>query len=466
MGACASVFASAFVVNQAMAQDRTDSTTAGNQPVGSVTLTLGKAVIVDREGHSTAVRRGSPIFPGDRVETSDGGHVHVRFVDGALVSVRPTSRLWIEDYQYNVRQVQKSLVRFRLEQGVVRAISGAAAEGAKDRFRLNTPLVAIGVRGTDFVVRTDAAQTLATVNQGAIVMAPFGTGCLQQGNGPCGVQTAKLLTDNMVNQRLEYSTHLAQPEIRSVPDWALNQGAVLAAKAAPQQTLESASTRDSFKNGSSDDVVSVVSMKVAVNQAVEDGHIIKPQPPAPTNPPGGIDPPLPPPPPPPPPPQLAWGRYNAPEVAADISMAMNDAREGRKVTVGDDKNVGYFLFRDANTASVLSPALGTLGFALQQAQAQVLTPDGVRQMASVTDGQLTLNFSARQFSTSLNLNSQPTGAVGLQASGSLGADGVFYSRTTGQALAGAVSLDAKSAGYFFEKLTTGGTLSGITLWGR
>ena len=126
---------------------------AARTSVGEITLSVGPVVKTSAQGVVERVTRGSPILPGDRLDTAEGGHVHIRFVDGALVSVRPGSRLTVEDYQYDAKQVSNSLVRFKLEYGVARAISGAAAEGAKDRFRLNTPLVAIGVRGTDFVVQ-------------------------------------------------------------------------------------------------------------------------------------------------------------------------------------------------------------------------------------------------------------------------------------------------------------------------
>ena len=34
----------------------------------------------------------------------------------------------------------------------MRSITGQWGEAARDRFRLNTPIAAIGVRGTDFIV--------------------------------------------------------------------------------------------------------------------------------------------------------------------------------------------------------------------------------------------------------------------------------------------------------------------------
>lgn len=182
---------------------------------GRITLTLGQAHIFRPDGSRRSARAGGPIWVGDRVETAAGGHVHIRFVDEALVSVRPNSRLVVEDYHYDSAQVHQSLVRFRLDQGVARAISGAAAEGARERFRLNTPLVAIGVRGTDFVVRADAQQTQALVNQGAIVVAPLSTPeCQAQASGPCGGSAAQLLSAaDMPGMLVQYRNYFAQPQL-------------------------------------------------------------------------------------------------------------------------------------------------------------------------------------------------------------------------------------------------------------
>ena len=214
--------------------------------VGEVTLHIGQAVIVSPVGESQTIQRGTRIRAGDRIETAEGGHVHIRFVDGALISVRPTSRLVVENYQYNPLDVARSLVRFRLDKGITRAISGAAAEGAKDRFRLNTPLVAIGVRGTDFVVSTQAGETFATVNQGAIVMAPFGAGCLQQSSGPCSSTTAKLLSADMGNMLVEFKTNLAQPELRMLNS-IKPPGTLLAQVGTPANPSDLAENRHSSK---------------------------------------------------------------------------------------------------------------------------------------------------------------------------------------------------------------------------
>ena len=423
--------------------------------VGEVTLTVGKAMIVGADGTATAVRRGASVHAGDRVETAEGGHVHIRFVDGALVSVRPTSRLVVEDYQYNPVQIEQSLVRFRLDRGVARAISGAAAEGARERFRLNTPLVAIGVRGTDFVVRAGAGQTQAYVNQGAIVMAPFGEGCQPQAIDPCGSVTAKLLTAGMGDMLLEFRDNFAQPQIKPINSLLPSIKPTAVADARPSAGDGLAARDLAAHNGMGEEAVVAVMVRGAVSGAGERDVAVGPVPVQPSEPVVPVQPPA--------PPQLAWGRWSAAVRVSDISVTRDQARLGRVVTVG---NNDYALYRAENGPAFLAQSLGSASFVLQQSQAQFTSAGAQVQPAQVLGGSLTLDFAARQFSTALNLTSAATGPASLQAAGFLREDGLFNSRSSTQAVAGAVALDARTAGYLFEKAAAGGMLSGITLWGR
>jgi len=432
--------------------------------VGEVTLTVGKAMIVGADGTATAVRRGASVHAGDRVETAEGGHVHIRFVDGALVSVRPTSRLVVEDYQYNPVQIEQSLVRFRLDRGVARAISGAAAEGARERFRLNTPLVAIGVRGTDFVVRAGEGQTQAYVNQGAIVMAPFGEGCQPQAIDPCGSVTAKLLTAGMGDMLLEFRDNFAQPQIKPINSLLPSIKPTAVADARPSAGDGLAARDLAAHNGMGEEAVVAVMVRGAVSGAGERDVAVGPVPVQPSEPVVPVQPSEPVVPvQPPAPPQLAWGRWSAAARVSDISVTRDQARLGRVVTVG---NNDYALYRAENGPAFLAQSLGSASFVLQQSQAQFTSAGAQVQPAQVLGGSLTLDFAARQFSTALNLTSAATGPASLQAAGFLREDGLFNSRSSTQAVAGAVALDARTAGYLFEKAAAGGMLSGITLWGR
>ena len=150
--------------------------------VGEVTLVIGEVNGTRTDGTSLPIKRGELIFAGDVLETADGGHVHVRFVDGALVSVRPASRLVVEQYEKSAGS--RVGIKFKVEKGVVRSITGKWGQANPEKFRLNTPVAAIGVKGTDFVVKVDSDATQAAVFTGAITMSALTSEC-SQSLGPC-----------------------------------------------------------------------------------------------------------------------------------------------------------------------------------------------------------------------------------------------------------------------------------------
>lgn len=85
--------------------------------MGEVTLLIGQAQVIGTDDVVRTVERGLTVRTGDRIETQAGGHVHIRFVDGARVSVRPASRLQIESYSYSTQQSHGSAIKFSLMGG-------------------------------------------------------------------------------------------------------------------------------------------------------------------------------------------------------------------------------------------------------------------------------------------------------------------------------------------------------------
>lgn len=97
------------------------------------------------------VRAGEQVRSGDRVVTGDDGQVELKFLDGAVIVVRPASEFRIELWRYDA---EGERAFFSLVRGAVRAITGAIGRRDRDRdreeFRLNTPTATIGIRGTEF----------------------------------------------------------------------------------------------------------------------------------------------------------------------------------------------------------------------------------------------------------------------------------------------------------------------------
>ena len=164
--------------------------------VGEVSLVLGKAYIKTGDKQER-VRAGTKVKVSDQIITEANGHVHIQFDDNALVSERPDSKLEIQRYDFDAANPANSSIKLNLLEGVTRSISGDGAHAARDRFRLNTPIAAIGVRGTDFVVSASDQSVRALVNEGAIVMAPFSNDCLATAFGPCAENAVELSQDSL-----------------------------------------------------------------------------------------------------------------------------------------------------------------------------------------------------------------------------------------------------------------------------
>lgn len=444
--------------------------------VGEATMVIGVARLFGADGKARPVERGTAIRVGDRVETEAGGHVHVRFVDGGRLSVRPSSRLHVESYN-QAQDRTPTAIKFRLDEGVVRSITGLWGEAERDRFRLNTPVAAIGVKGTDFVVRSDPDKTAASVYTGAIVLSPLTETC-RTTLGPCRSGREQLLSEDMKGQMLELARNQGTPQLVPLVDLLAQN------RHAPPATEAARAEKTTVAEVARQDVGADKSLVTETRSAdvVTAGSATPP--PAPPAPPVAVTPPAPPAPPPPPvvalpsgPPevtQLVWGRWMwTGTTEGDISRTFAEATaSGRKSTVG---NGSYGLFRTGgDSTALLQTTEAAASFRLAGSSAQYVPVSGPAQFpvsgpaepARVEGGSLHVDFSRATFATQLTVSSRLIGYNSLQADGVVKPNGYLQAQGGNAYIAGALSLDGKEAGYFFEKAFPAGNLSGITLWGR
>ena len=466
--------------------------------VGRVSLVLGRAYL-ERDGDRETVVAGAAVSVGDRVYTEAGGHVHVRFVDDALVSVRPSSTLEIVRYDYDASQPQNSAVKFELSEGVARAISGEAAKSARERFRLNTPIAAIGVRGTDFVVSANSRTTRALVNEGAIVMAPFSSECSSDALGPCAVDAVELSQNNL--QMLEVDTLARSPRlvasasarsaaaVRQSRDAAQTEdGATanteLAANDAAGDTAGGSDAGSGLENSlessleSSLETTEVYLESVAnekVNNEVASAASSASQPDS------AVDPEIPVPETPPvvladftpaaalsadavASSQLVWGRWAEGFATGGnlLSVDWDSARADREVTVSASS--GFILYRNEPDGGRVDQDLSLVRFDLDKAEAYYDSTNGVVAMR-VGGGSLELDFVKNAFATALNLDHAATGEIDFVADGRIADGGYLLLKTDSQRVTGAVATDGSEAAYYFEQQLGDGSIQGLTLWG-
>ena len=416
--------------------------------VGQVSLLIGEAKLVRKDGSSVLLRQGASIAVGDRIETAGNGHVHVRFVDKAMISVRPESVLEVQAYRYDAARPQDSEVRLKMAQGVGRSISGAATDADKSRFRLNTPIAAIGVRGTDFIVQASATDVRATVASGAIVLSALGNGCTAEGLGPCSGRAAQLLSADMGRMMVELRHGERVPRVVPAVDSLLASSAPSldsrnAARAAALAAAQPGSTDPSAQKN---DRAAAQLLAIAPLGPFDAREL--------STPPERNA-------------QLAWGRwFSAPEGFNNIALSYDDAARNRHITTGDG---GAGLFRsgdtDAAERTFNNANAARVDFRLTRAQASYEI-NGRSEAASVDGGTLSLDFLNKRFVTALALSNATAGKAELRIGGEVRNDGIFTVKDGGQYITGAISLDTKEVGYSFTRDAAGGLFRGRTLWGR
>jgi hypothetical protein len=426
--------------------------------VGEVSLVLGRAYIDNPQRERRNVEVGSPIRVNDQIVTGSNGHVHIRFIDEALVSVRPDSQLEVLRYQYDARYPENSAVKFNLVEGITRSISGEAARSARQRFRLNTPIAAIGVRGTDFVVSASPELVRALVNEGTIVMAPYSEGCTVEAEGPCVDNAIELSGESLQIVELNADAPSATPATHERNPGLLRQEVQLAI--AGNSDGDDQADGEELVDNSEVYQEGVTSVKVSADaqQAALTKPGPRPEPISDYTPPQPIaqkvltDR------------QLVWGRWSWSEGQGDrerITLASAAASEGRAITIG---NSDYGLYRDQSAGSDnVAGGLGVVGFALSSAQAFYSSASGIVAM-QVKGGALSIDFERNTFATELNLEHATTGLIGFNAMGRIFSGGFFYDRSDTQNVVGAVSIDGKEAGYYFDRQLESGGIQGLTLW--
>ena len=432
-------------------------------PIGEVSLVIGKAFIESQSAKSSRAKNGDFVRVGDKIRTESNGHVHIRFIDQAVLSVRPRSELQIVAYSFDAANPDNSLVKLNLIEGTARTVSGEAAKTARDRFRLNTPIAAIGVRGTDFVVSTTSDSLKALVNDGAIVVAPYSDQCLQGGTGPCEVNSIELGGQSM--QILEFDSEMTQP--RLVPIIAADQDAeqyqgIVGSLAALSQVSQSdpATRRGvseeedaTFREVITDrDVITegVTSVDLGANARENAPYATGYTPESQISPSELRQR------------QLVWGRFADGKGNLErLTLPMAEAAQGRKVSVGAIQE--YFLFRPEHGEVQVNSGLGEIGFSLSSAQAYFKSGSEVSPVA-VTKGDLLMDFANNSFETSLDLYHMQLGDSRFSALGRIFDGGYFHFRDGKSRIVGASSLDGSESGYFFDFLNWDGLVQGITLW--
>jgi hypothetical protein len=368
------------------------SCAAYGQEAGQVVQAIGGARLA-----GVPSKVGDKVQAGDSLSTDADGYLYIKTVDGGFLILRPSSKARVLAYTIDAAQPSNNRIKFELSQGVARSISGAAVKQSRQNFRFNTPVAAIGVRGTDFTVFTDAQTTRVAVVSGGVVVSGFGAGCTEQGMGPCEVSAKRELFAGQESQVLQVSRGQAVPQL-------LRGGSLLPDVIAPPRADEPANTS---ANSTSTKVATSLG-SANVNQDPNLAPLKLTALDQQLNPLPAI------------PPVIVWGRWQ-PLLDNPAEISLSSLSTANQL-VGT--NIYFALLRNKDKQWV-SPAEGAASFSLQSSMV-VVQANGVGAVfpATLENGKLAVNFTNSSFTTQFDLLTQGQ-RIARHAEGSVFKDGTF-----------------------------------------
>lgn len=432
---------------------------------GKVIFVAGKATIAD-----TAAAEGTAVQEGQMLSTGADGFLYVKTVDNGLFILRPNSQARIVTYHVDNQHPENTQVKFELLNGVARSKSGNAVKAARQNFRFNTPVAAIGVRGTDFTVFTDNDTSRVAVLSGAIVMSGFAGGCHAEGTGPCEGNLTRELTAQQRGQLLQVQRgQAAAPKLLESSPLSPDQ----VSPPRGDEPLAHSATGGTGAGKPNLDAEKTANLTQVINKVISGGgNSTNPivTPPVVVTPPIVVVPPTVDPSPTLPDRDIIWGRWTVVAGSAPKLLLVNEMAKNELLAQDGD----YALLRTSGKDYV-APSNGSIGFKLSDSEAFVytnFTPTyRTESKAVLTNGALSVDFGSRNFSTSIDLVSSGNPTTKLQATGTVGTDGRLFgdaaeSRLGYMNVQGILS-NAKggTASYIFDsRLDDKRTVNGATYW--
>ena len=116
-------------------------------PIGRVTALQGQAVASAPGASERALAPGEPVFLNDTLSTGPGAKMLLLLLDESTLAMGERSILVLDEYTYAPRNKKENRSALSLLAGTLKIISGEITKLNPDRFRVQTPLATVGIRG-------------------------------------------------------------------------------------------------------------------------------------------------------------------------------------------------------------------------------------------------------------------------------------------------------------------------------
>jgi hypothetical protein len=136
--------------------------------IGEVTLVEGAVDIQRGDQEAFVVRKGEPVYLGDRIRTKSYSKAELRLADSSVVKLAPSSCMIVEEFKLDTRG-RRDFCRVSLTRGLMEAC--VAKTSLPETFIINTPNTKGAVRGSDIFISYFAGKTGVFVQEGVLSVA-------------------------------------------------------------------------------------------------------------------------------------------------------------------------------------------------------------------------------------------------------------------------------------------------------
>lgn len=408
------------------------------------------------------VQVGDKVGEGDTLVTGGDGYLYLKTRDNGFFILRPNSSGQIVSYQIDAENPFNNRIKLELQQGVARHISGDAVKSARQNFRFNTPVAAIGVRGTDFTVFASAETTRVAVLSGGVVVSPFSGECVSSGIGPCSGAFSRELLAEKVGHTLQVDRGqipVLHKAIDKLPD-AVSPPHTNEPKANAPSNGAALSNSAAVTRAETDllsplkiDAIHQAVISQALTRAAESIAAVPTITPPVETPLVGVP--------------LIWGRWQA-VLDKKIEVDVASLQASNQLIATND----YYAVMRNRDAPWQAPVQSSAAFSIRDSQAVILNEaSGKPTPAKIENGLLQVDFAKSNFLTKFDLVNQSERFT-LQNKGEVSSDGRLYGGNqfllpNNMDVRGALSNDSQTAAYLFQaRLDQQRLATGVISWGK
>jgi hypothetical protein len=157
---------------------------ASAQTAGRFIVVVGDVKVLGRDGAERTAARDGEFQQGESIVTGRNSLAQIRMGDGAAMSIRAESQLKLDAFKYTEGGGSDDSFVLSVLRGGLRTITGLIARARPTDFRITTPTLTIGVRGTDFEVVHVLQQLAADAPAGTYNRVYDGVTTVQNQAGP------------------------------------------------------------------------------------------------------------------------------------------------------------------------------------------------------------------------------------------------------------------------------------------